>query len=148
MNTDCFFTGTRQHHICQDYALCGEKPFPYIIIGDGCSSSPNTDIGTRVLLHKFNKKIKSYNDGIDISVFKDCKHIVNEIGIEAESLDSTLLTCRVLNNKIEIYTYGDGYIIEVYDEKTIFSYFNINATILFCCSSAYTKYCCANCSGF
>src|SRR5215203_2249321 len=46
MNTDCFFNIGATHSVCQDYVVAS----PYLILSDGCSSSPDTDIGARLLV--------------------------------------------------------------------------------------------------
>ena len=49
MQVDTFSKIGKTHKICEDYILSGTKPFPYIIISDGCSSSEGTDMGARLL---------------------------------------------------------------------------------------------------
>ena len=51
MHSDSFFTGCRAHNVCQDYARAGKTPSGrvYAIVSDGCSSSPDTDFGARLL---------------------------------------------------------------------------------------------------
>jgi hypothetical protein len=46
--TDAFFTIGKGHEVCQDYAVAGEGR---AMLADGCSSSPNTDVGARLLCH-------------------------------------------------------------------------------------------------
>lgn len=51
MHADCAYTIGSAHRVCQDYARAritasGE---PYAIVSDGCSGSPDTDIGARLL---------------------------------------------------------------------------------------------------
>jgi len=43
--TDHYRTGKSRHKSCEDYTLSGSDPMPYLIVCDGCSSSPQTDIG-------------------------------------------------------------------------------------------------------
>jgi len=50
VNADVFFTGTKAHKVCADYGrvsrILGKT---YAIVSDGCSSSPDTDVGARLL---------------------------------------------------------------------------------------------------
>lgn len=50
MNTDVFFTIGSTHKICQDYAITKHDDKPLILLSDGCSSSPNSDFGSRLLV--------------------------------------------------------------------------------------------------
>ena len=58
MNADSVFNIGATHAVCQDYVIArsGETTFgspnagPYIILSDGCSSSPDTDMGARLLV--------------------------------------------------------------------------------------------------
>ncbi len=124
MNSDCFFTGTRQHHICQDYALSVMKPFPFVMIGDGCSSSPNTDIGARVLLQHFKKEVLRHvrDDDFDISVFEHCKETIDRLGLEQESLDATLIICKVNDDLVDVKIFGDGNLIFCYGNDETYHY--------------------------
>jgi len=50
MHADCAFTIGSTHKVCQDYALSGTSHAgPFAIVSDGCSGSPDTDIGARLL---------------------------------------------------------------------------------------------------
>ncbi|HYO91642.1 MAG TPA: hypothetical protein VEQ40_08400, partial [Pyrinomonadaceae bacterium] len=62
MNADSAFLIGATHAVCQDYAVAGNgtpderaavsnlQANPYVILSDGCSSSPDTDIGARLLV--------------------------------------------------------------------------------------------------
>ena len=54
--SDSYFKIGKTHLICQDYALHSEG---HISLSDGCSSSPNTDIGSRLLclINKNNRSL-------------------------------------------------------------------------------------------
>ena len=51
MKIDSAFQIGKTHDICEDFALTGTKNsiVPYTIVSDGCSSSPLTDVGSRIL---------------------------------------------------------------------------------------------------
>lgn len=59
MNIDCYFARGKTHLVCQDYALAMKVPVPgasepvpevpFVVLSDGCSSSPHTDLGARLL---------------------------------------------------------------------------------------------------
>lgn len=51
MNSDVAFRIGSTHQVCQDYARAGSVAgLHYAIISDGCSSSPDTDVGARILV--------------------------------------------------------------------------------------------------
>lgn len=51
ISTDTYFGIGKTHEVCQDYARCGVAPDgkAYALVSDGCSSSPDTDFGSRLL---------------------------------------------------------------------------------------------------
>ena len=46
MESDCMYAIGQSHQVCQDYASVGPE---FAMISDGCSSSPDTDLGARYL---------------------------------------------------------------------------------------------------
>lgn len=50
-NADAFFSIGKTHLVCEDYARAGyqKNGTPFGIVCDGCSSSPDTDFGARLL---------------------------------------------------------------------------------------------------
>jgi serine/threonine protein phosphatase PrpC len=126
---DCFFTSAEKpKKNCQDYALSGHDPIPYLIICDGCSSSRYTDIGARIIAHKTKAVIseifsKEFPD-VRLSSFSECDDFYEYIGksiifqskqatsgIIQECLDSTLIIAFVYDNYVYVFMYGDGFII-------------------------------------
>jgi len=90
----CFQIG-KDHKICEDYAISGHDPFPYIIISDGCSSNLNTDIGSRILVSMTKKNIHLFNpeyyiDFVDNVIFQS-KSLVSIMGLNKDCLHATLL---------------------------------------------------------
>ena len=50
MNADHYYTIGNSHSVCQDYAISGlVENGAYAILSDGCSSSPDVDVGARML---------------------------------------------------------------------------------------------------
>ena len=49
VHVDCAFRMGRTHLVCQDYAAFAAGEFPCVVLSDGCSGSPDTDVGARLL---------------------------------------------------------------------------------------------------
>lgn len=121
---DHFLKIGKTHDICEDYIVSGFDPCPHIILSDGCSSSVNTDIGARILVHLAKQQLSTlmqYNydyQNISIEIAKQAKNIIKKLGINQTCLDATLLIMYELDNVITVLAFGDGYIIiKNYDDK-------------------------------
>lgn len=132
LTDNCFSIG-KTHQVCEDYALNSKE---ISIICDGCSSSTNTDIGARLLAHKF---LGYYNEALELvrtsgegEKYKgkpfidfDVSHIDNlathSIGQCLESIkpfelqlnccDATMLVAYPTNDAINVAMFGDGHIL-------------------------------------
>lgn len=121
MILDSFYTIGKSHKVCQDYIIHGETPVPHVILGDGCSSSPNTDVGARILVHltsntlKFSIKLKmdTLPGMIKLWVEAQADSILRDLGLVSQNLDSTLVVLyKDPNfNTIKLMMIGDGIII-------------------------------------
>ncbi len=49
VHADGAFRMGRTHLVCQDYVAVAAGEFPCVLLADGCSSSPDTDVGARLL---------------------------------------------------------------------------------------------------
>lgn len=112
MIPDCaFFTGST-HQVCQDYARHGKtEQGPYVLIADGCSSSPDSDIGARLLVMAAERCI----DTSDLYSYHEktielAAAYARSMGLADQCLDATLLTLRIDNGVPTAMVYGDGYI--------------------------------------
>lgn len=126
MNSDCYFEIGNTHQICEDYALVGNfiknhKLYHYAMISDGCTSSPDVDIGCRIickcaeealrLLYDENKNEEKLYELIrDFSIFSAFR-IINGLSIDKKSLDATLIIAITDGEVIDVFVYGDGIII-------------------------------------
>jgi hypothetical protein len=141
-HADSHFEIGSGHQVCQDFAVHGEwqdkfQRVVWGIVSDGCSGSPNTDTGARILTHMMNNVIKYYL-GLDPLLFclpverlKDklfyglmgaypnkmstvC-NMVTSLGLGIDSLDATLwvLLSVTSNGKTEfkVVGWGDGEVV-------------------------------------
>lgn len=114
MNIDAFSIIGDYHKgsFCQDFYRVGYK---YIMISDGCSSAPDTDIGSRILLTA--AESLQYDGTLPslISVMNYAKGVVNLLGLDESCLEATLLLAYVKEQSLHYSVVGDGFIF--YKEK-------------------------------
>lgn len=98
---------------CQDYAqtyLGPEGDSALLVISDGCSSGGQTDVGARILAHKFLVKAKERRATIPTKAVevnltnKDLKYL----GLEIEDFLATLVTIEANQNMVQATVIGDG----------------------------------------
>jgi len=118
ITTDSFMRIGKGHTVCEDYVIHGEKPFPYVILADGCSSSKNTDVGARILTHITKEFISNTLTPIT-TVIHIAENIRNLLGLEQTCLDSTLIVAVEEKGKIWVSFFGDGAIIQVFNDGKI-----------------------------
>jgi hypothetical protein len=123
INSDYLYRIGSSHSVCQDYCISGNlrQMMPYIIIADGCSSSPQVDVGCRILVHcakwqldvsliynQHTEHLDSFADIMGDRIIKDADIIKRNLNLHDQSLDSTLLIAFIYHGNINIITYGDG----------------------------------------
>lgn len=138
MNSDSHYAIGKTHKVCQDYALHKDlKDCSYVIVSDGCSGSPNTDIGARLLSLGLSWHMDyledegifdpyntfNYND--EFSIYKAIQRSVNSVknkvalDILDQSYDATLLSLYIKNNQYSYFCFGDGLIVRLHSNGTI-----------------------------
>lgn len=113
MNVDTFFTIGSTHKICQDYVLHGTNDNPYVILSDGCSSSPDSDFGSRILCKSLQPLIYNFDYNINSlldAVFRNAHNLAKTMVIEDDALCATLVFCRIENGFFKTYSVGDSVI--------------------------------------
>jgi len=117
--TDTFLEIGSQHKVCEDYIVTCETPFPCVILSDGCSSSKNTEMGSRLLCY-LAKQFLTYRKNCIANVdYKDmgrwiihnAEMTARQLGLKKECLDATLLISFFIDNKIRTFIYGDGVVV-------------------------------------
>lgn len=117
MHGNAFFSIGKTHPICQDYAcatMIGDSPL--VLLADGCSSSPNTDVGARLLAHTAAKIFSrdtfpttrdEARAALGAVIHQAVVH-VEHLGLSSRCLDATLLISYVHNGELYILCKGDG----------------------------------------
>jgi len=112
MNSDAAFTIGTTHTVCQDYAAAKTSSAEQHMVGlaDGCSSSPNSDIGARLLTQAALSILPT--DDLGMELFERALHqsaaCGDLLGISRLCLDATLLVIQASRERFTIACYGDG----------------------------------------
>lgn len=115
MNTDHYYAIGSTHVVCQDYARSGKTADgkAYAIVCDGCSSSPDTDVGARIIGLKAEKFVKKYSripDGMLLAY--NVREKVEDLGLSPEAADATLIIAlEGEDDRITIAGWGDGAVV-------------------------------------
>ncbi|GAK51566.1 hypothetical protein U14_02811 [Candidatus Moduliflexus flocculans] len=117
---DGFFTIARQHRVCQDYAIAAAEPLPLLALSDGCSSSPDTDIGSRLLVKSAEKVIRSTTPAstsslptyqeLGSAILANAVAAAECLALRRSALDATLLLAFAHSDAVTVMMYGDGYL--------------------------------------
>lgn len=106
MNTDCAFWIGSTHAVCQDYVTATPGEACGVVLSDGCSSSPDTDIGARLLVLSAARLSPVRDDAAEaICAAADC---AGKLGLPPNCLDATLLTIQAENGVFTVHCAGDG----------------------------------------
>jgi hypothetical protein len=131
VHADCAFRMGRSHLVCQDYAAAGAGEIPCVLLADGCSSSPDTDVGARLLVRSalsgmaclpsplawdasaqstalcFRAWLGQYHrDAISAA-----RRHGDALGLPKTALDTTLLTVAAQDDRWFASVFGDGVIV-------------------------------------
>lgn len=119
MNTGSAFYIGKTHKVCEDYTCHGLAPEPYILVSDGCSSSPKTDFGSRILV-QVSSDLFEKNKDFDIEeVLLEAEELRRLFNISQESLDATLLGAYVKGDEYHLLMCGDGVLVKTKHDGTM-----------------------------
>lgn len=109
IHTDSFFCIGKTHSICQDYTEHGKD---YIVISDGCSGSPESNIGS-LLMCRAAKLFLDKHPKIDHSSF--CNNVIagaytysKALELQEDSLNATLISVVADDIGFRSTVAGDG----------------------------------------
>lgn len=122
VHVDCAFRMGKTHLVCQDYAAVTAGEFPCVLLADGCSGSPDTDIGARLLVKMAQRFAPNLtgpcHEEFCFSLKNYHQRVVQAARLQAESLclsdmavDATLLTLTVRDGWWFASVFGDGVIV-------------------------------------
>ena len=115
ISTDCAFAIGTTHRVCEDYAICNDNA---VVVADGCSSSPNTDFGARILARSALLLLDCLAFGPDRTDFIkaivfNAQQVMRNLHFESNALDATLLFASADKSKklTRAFVYGDGMVV-------------------------------------
>ncbi len=104
MNADCAFWIGSTHRVCQDYAVSGHtQAAAHAVLADGCSGSPDTDIGARLLAKSAQHRLPLCAGAIE-----NAANCAGALGLPPACLDATLLTLTAADGTFTARCWGDG----------------------------------------
>ncbi|HLK61032.1 MAG TPA: protein phosphatase 2C domain-containing protein [Chthonomonadaceae bacterium] len=107
MHADGVFYMGKTHTVCQDYVLARGGERPRVLLADGCSSSPDTDIGARLLV-RMAAQYDNTGEACLLDAVVAARIQAALLGLEDRALDATLLEIRVEGDRWEAGIHGDG----------------------------------------
>ena len=125
MNADSAFQMGSTHAVCQDYAVAGACAAaaggagatcrPYVILSDGCSSSPDTDTGARLLVKAAERLLRESGGthadglaGLHAEAARLALSWAEQLGLRPQAVDATLLTAHLDGEELVVGCSGDG----------------------------------------
>ena len=127
MNADSAFQMGSTHAVCQDYAVAGTCTAaahgdgevapcrPYVILSDGCSSSPDTDVGARLLVKAAERLLRASGGphadglaGLHAEAARLALSWAELLGLRPQAVDATLLTAHLDGEELIVGCSGDG----------------------------------------
>lgn len=119
---DAFFAQGKTHMVCQDYALARADKDAYAIVCDGCSSSPRTDVGARLVAHatalhmRWLHNVEPAFADRERMIIDAAANAANEIDLDLHALDATVIAARTGVDKegsqgVIVSMRGDGVLV-------------------------------------
>lgn len=137
MNADAAFQLGSTHAVCQDYAaaglLCagaaGATCRPYAVLSDGCSSSPDTDVGARLLVKAAERLLRESGGppaagvaALHAEAARLALSWAGMLGLEPRAVDATLLTAHLRGGELLVGCTGDGVVCLQTNEGALDAY--------------------------
>ncbi len=110
---DAAFTIGHRHRICEDHATAGRSPGgAFAVVSDGCSSSPGSDVGARLLTVAAARAL-SQGTLRPREVLHAASRAADAVGLPRRALDATLLAAQRTGRWIHVWVCGDGVVASV-----------------------------------
>lgn len=118
MTTDSYYAIGKSHLVCQDVARHGNGEHQFIIVCDGCSGSPQTELGAQVLAQTVSTRLRPtiVSSHRRPSFFGPpaifaAAYTCDEMQVPREALDATLMLAVQTDAQVQAAIWGDGAIM-------------------------------------
>lgn len=130
MHSDSYFSIGKAHTVCEDYARDGKIPGTgrvFAIVSDGCSSSRDTDFGSRFLTMGAISSLQEWlgvdPEGILAPAIRMAQESQFDLALSVECLDATLLVAHETEDgKAHVLVSGDGVVLARHRDGSIESW--------------------------
>ncbi len=131
MHGDCAYRIGATHAVCQDYSMSGDVPTPEggrtsVVLADGCSSSPDTDVGARLLVRAVQREVRLLPalsaSAMEAALRKGTaagNALRGPLGLPQEALDATVLAVAAEGDRWWAALWGDGVLAVGHADGTI-----------------------------
>lgn len=112
VHVDTHFVIGGGHLVNEDYAAAGLSPTPWMVLADGCSASPDTDIGARLLVAAAREYLTAQRESTAAelavhSAFR-AEAAARVLGLPPSVLDATLVAAFIQGDSVNVILLGDG----------------------------------------
>ena len=115
MTTDSYYAIGKSHTVCQDVARHGGDRSPFIIVCDGCSGSPQTELGAAVLAQTIStllqppilsahRRVQAFGPPAIFAAAYSC----DSLRVPRAALDATLMLAIQTDTHVQAAIWGDG----------------------------------------
>lgn len=121
IHTNSYFALGKTHTVCQDYAATYNKNGKLVLaVSDGCSSSPDTDFGSRLLVKTGIREVLVHESDIfsPTAMLQQASNVQENLGLSPDSLDATLLLASLHEDLLKIQMWGDGVVFVKFNNGT------------------------------
>lgn len=129
MNTDSAFAIGKRHEVCQDYTQTEiDGGWARVFVSDGCSSSKDSDIGSRLLVLSAKQSIRAMLDSeadpfsadpndMGLVAISGAMMSAKVLDLPLETLDATLLSIVTNGEQVLLSAFGDGVLVLTWDSS-------------------------------
>jgi hypothetical protein len=110
IHLDSYFAVGKTHTVCQDYAATHNRDGRvFLALSDGCSSSPDTDFGSRILVKKAIALTIESDNYLSPTIFAGgIDNARRTLGLSKNCLDATLMFAQQVDDEVVVNVWGDG----------------------------------------
>lgn len=105
--SDVYFDRGKQHAVCQDYGAVGADGT--VCLADGCSDSPDSDIGARLICQAALRAPAGARDGQEVAL--RARKVLDAASLPCRALDATLLLLTQESGGVVAQVWGDGAVL-------------------------------------